>query len=337
LDLVTGATGILGSHVALALLEKGRRVVATMRAGSDKTPVEALFRHYGKQELLDRLEWREMDVTDYFSVEDALSGAARVYHCAGFVSFHAKDRKTLFRINELGTKHVVNASLLHGVKALCFVSSLATLRNPDVEGEFTEDVFWKTDGSESDYAVSKYNAEREAWRGIEEGLNTVIVNPGILLAPGFWDRSSSMIFTRAYRGNRFYTEGNSGYIGARDCARIMIELIERQQFFGERFILVEGNYSYKDILSRIQTCFGLPAPSIKANAFMLKTGYYALSLLSFMRGKEPEISKAMIRSLQNRSRYSNRKLIDAIDPSLEKAPRLISTICDEYLRKARKH
>jgi dihydroflavonol-4-reductase len=68
------------------------------------------------------------------------------------------------------------------------------------------------------YAISKYNGEREVWRGTEEGLNAVIVNPGIVLGPGFWHQSSGKLIETCYKGNPFYTNGSSATIDARDVA-----------------------------------------------------------------------------------------------------------------------
>jgi dihydroflavonol-4-reductase len=195
-DLVTGATGILGSHVALALLKRGRSVKALRRGSSNLTDMQKLFSHYGERHLADRIVWVDGDLDDSYSLEQCLEEVEHVYHCAGYVSFDARDREQLFRVNERGTRNIVNACLFKQVNALCFASSLATIRNTDIRTPLTEEVFWKSTGKESHYAISKYNAEREVWRGIEEGLHAVIVNPGILLAPGFWRQSSSKLFPR---------------------------------------------------------------------------------------------------------------------------------------------
>jgi dihydroflavonol-4-reductase len=334
LDLVTGATGILGSHVALALLQKGRDVKALKRKGGDTNNLRKLFNYYNADHLAEKITWVEADITDIFSLDGVLQGVDHVYHCAGYVSFSNKDRKQLFEVNEVGTRNLVNAALSQGVNAFCFASSLATIRNPDIKGEMNEDVFWKSTGRESDYSVSKYNAEREVWRGMEEGLQAVIVNPGILLTPGFWNQSSSRIFPRCYKGNKFYSGGTSGYISARDAATIMIRLME-ERHFDERFILVEGNYTYREIFTRIQGHFELPAPSIEAGPVMLRVGRVLLTILAFFTGKEPEISKAMIRSLQNRVVYSNKKLLRTLNPTLVPVPEVIESICKQYLLERR--
>ncbi|MGZ4090066.1 MAG: NAD-dependent epimerase/dehydratase family protein [Bacteroidia bacterium] len=191
MNLVTGATGIIGSHVVLKLLQANKPVVAARQKNSDVAAVEKLFAYYTKESarLFQKIKWVEVDVCDIFSVEEALDGITIVYHCAGYISFDRRNREKLFKINEGGTANVVNACLLKNV-TLCHVSSIATINNLDYKDNLDETVFWKTSGRESDYAVSKYNAEREVWRGIEEGLRAVIVNPGVVLSPGFWNQSS---------------------------------------------------------------------------------------------------------------------------------------------------
>ena len=179
MNLVTGATGILGSHVVLALLQSNQPVTACKQKTGDIKKIQELFAYYtpDHQTLFERIKWVDVDICDIFSIEEALQGIANVYHCAGFVSFSGRDRKKLRLVNETGTKNMVDACLHMGVKAFCHVSSIGTLHNLDYMGTLTEEVFWKKSGKESDYAISKYNAEREVWRGMEEGLNAVIVNP----------------------------------------------------------------------------------------------------------------------------------------------------------------
>jgi dihydroflavonol-4-reductase len=330
LNLVTGATGILGSHVALELLKREQPVTAGRRQGSDIAKTEKLFAYYGASDQFAKIRWVDADVTDIFSVEEALEGVTAVYHCAGLVSFSAADRGRLFRLNEQGTRNVVNACLHRGVKQLCHASSLATIRNQDVAGPLTEQIFWKSTGRESDYSISKYNAEREAWRGLEEGLDVVIVNPGVILAPGFWDQSSSRLFSRCHEGNRFYTSGMAAYVGAPDVAQVMVALMERKMF-GERYIVIEGNYSYREIFTRIQTRFGKKPPSVEVPPALLRAGQRVSSLLSFFRNRPPEVTRSMVRSLLNRQTYSNGKIRNALQHEFRPVPLLIDEICKAYM------
>src|SRR5690606_16838545 len=105
---------------------------------------------------------------------------------------------------------------------LCHVSSIAAINNSDYKTILDENVYWKTSGKESNYAISKYNAEREVWRGMEEGLNAVIVNPGLILTPGFWEQSSAKLVASYHKIGLFYINGIAAYVSAQDVARAMI-------------------------------------------------------------------------------------------------------------------
>ena len=52
----------------------------------------------------------------------------------------------------------------------------------------------------SNYAISKYLSEQEVWRGIQEGLPAVIINPSVILGPGDWRKGSSKIFQKVWEG-----------------------------------------------------------------------------------------------------------------------------------------
>jgi nucleoside-diphosphate-sugar epimerase len=331
-NLVTGATGILGSHVVLALLQNNQPVVACRRANSDITQVEKLFSYYTTEsrQLFEKIKWVDVEIRDIFSIEEALEGITAVYHCAGFVSFNKADRKKLMEINEKGTRNVVDACLHKKIAALCHVSSIGAIHNLDYLLPLNEDVFWKKSGKESDYAISKYNGEREVWRGIEEGLNAVIVNPGVILSAGFWNQSSSKLFSTAYKGNRFYTNGTTGYIAAEDVARAMIELVSKK-LFSNRYILVEGNYTFKYIFTAIQAHLNKPVPSINVprgvlNFLRITTGFFAV----FTR-KPPGISKPVVNSAYSTQLLSNVKITSVLSFKFKPIDKVIAVICKHYL------
>jgi nucleoside-diphosphate-sugar epimerase len=334
LNLVTGATGIIGSHVVLKLLQDGKPVVAGRQTGSDINKVKQLSAYYNAQELFNKIKWANIDVCDIFSIEEAMEDVSTVYHCAGYVSFDKRNREKLFKLNESGTANVVNVCLEKGV-VLCHVSSIGTINNLDYTAPLNEAVFWKKSGRESDYAISKYNAEREVWRGIEEGLKAVIVNPAVVLAPGFWDQSSSRVFTTCFKGNKFYTLGNVGLVSARDVADCMIQLTERKHY-ANRYILVENNYRFKDLFDMIQSGFGKPLPGIRASRSLLIIGSWADGILSKLRGKEPALTKALVQSALNKQTLSNAKIRETLGFHFEPIPALIGKICNFYLQDRKK-
>lgn len=332
MNLVIGATGILGGHVVLKLLQNNQPVIAGKQKTSDLKKVEKLFSYYDAnyKQLFEKIKWVDIDVTDIYSIEDVLEGITNVYNCSGFVSFNKADRKKLFQINEAGAANVVNACLQKNIDALCHVSSIATVNNSDYIIPLNERVFWKSSGKESDYAISKHNGEREVWRGVEEGLNAVIVNPGVILSSGFWDQSSSQLFNVCYKGNKFYTDGQAGYIAAPDVAACMIELVEKR-LFANRYILIEENYSFKEILSLIQTQLNRPKPSINAGKNLLELASTLEAFMCMFSRKPRRITRPVIHAGLNKQAFSNSKIKAIYSRGFTPVNQAIEKICKDFL------
>src|SRR5690606_4442215 len=162
-------TGFLGSILIRRLLGSGVEVRATKRETS-----------VIPQELggLPGLQWVDADINDFFALNDAFIGATKVYHCAGMLSYDPADRQRLMTVNVAGTANVVNLALQHHARLL-HVSSIAAIGQPKHNDEATEDDLWEYTSGQPGYAVAKYEAEMEVWRGIAEGLDAVIVNPAL--------------------------------------------------------------------------------------------------------------------------------------------------------------
>lgn len=332
MNLVTGATGIVGAHIALRLLEEGKPVKAIKRSDSDISKTEQLFGYYhaNPAELFKQIIWVEADICDIYSLLDVLEGVKTVYHCAGFVSFNPKDERQLQKINAEGTANLVNACLEKQIEALCHVSSIATLQNPDITINIDESVYWKSSPYASTYAISKYNGEREVWRGIEEGLKSVIVNPGVIISPGFWTQSSGKIISNCYQGTSFYTEGSTATIDARDLAVCMIRLVE-EKHFGKRFVLTENNYPFKEIISIFQTAFQKQAPSIKAGKWLLRLASVAEKISRVFSNKEMRLTKDTIRAALEKNTYNNHQIKQVLAHQFTPLPVSAKFVCKAYL------
>ena len=96
--LVTGGTGLVGSHLLQALAAEGKPVRAIKRPSGDTDMIRRVFKLYSKEPEKDfsQIEWVEADLMDIFSLEEAMEGVEEVYHCAALVSFLPGDRKKLF-------------------------------------------------------------------------------------------------------------------------------------------------------------------------------------------------------------------------------------------------
>jgi nucleoside-diphosphate-sugar epimerase len=310
--LVTGGTGLVGSHLLFELTRNGDTVRTLKRKSSKPEIVKKVFGYYtdDPDQALSRIEWFDGDVTNPVDVFEALKGIRKVYHTAGFVSFDPADKSEILRINADGTANMVNACLEKGIEKLCFVSSTSAIGSAENGEMLDEEVFWTSKGKESVYATSKYMAEMEVWRGINEGLNAVIVNPSIIIGPGDWQRSSIRLFQEVYKGIRFYTQGITGYVDVRDVVKAMIILMNGE-FSGERYIISSGNYTYKEILSMIADSLGKKPPGIYATPFMVKTAYYIDWLRSIFPFGKRVITKDIVASVKNKILFSNEKIRNA--------------------------
>ena len=312
--LVTGGTGILGSRVLFDLVSTGKKVRAIYRSGNfsvlEKTfKINAPDNH---EALLRNIEWVKADITDIVSLGDAFENITHVYHCAAIVSFYPPDYKMMMKINVEGTENMVNLALENGVKKFCHVSSIAAIGRSK-EGEIiTENSHWKTSPSNSGYAISKYGAEREVWRGINEGLNAVILNPGVILGPGDWNNNTPSMFKTVWKGLKVYTEGINGFVDVRDVSKAMIHLME-SDIINERFILVSENISFKQFFEYIADSFNKPHATIKVNKTLSSIGWRLLKVIGFLTNTKPFITKETAMAAVSTYYYSNEKIKKAIN------------------------
>ena len=309
MNLITGATGLIGSHVAYRLLIEEKPVFAIKQSTSDINKTKKLFSYYTAdyENLFKKIKWIEADISDIYSLIDVLEGIEVVYHCAGFVSFDKKDIKRLYKINDEGTANIVNACLEKRIKMLCHVSSIATLQNPDITKNIDESVYWKFSPNASDYAISKYNGEREVWRGMEEGLNAVIVNPSIIIGPGNWNKGSTAIFKNIYRQFPWYSTGTTGFVDVRDVADAMVALM-KSNISAERFILSGHNESYQNLFNCIADTFHKKRPSKKVTPFLARIVAFLESIKSGITGKEALITRETAATAMAHVKFDNSKL-----------------------------
>jgi len=308
---LTGGTGLVGAHILLKLTESGQKVKALKRKRSSLTVIKNIFSHYKKTNLLQSIEWIEGDLLDLFSLQEGINGCNTVIHCAAIVSFNPKDFKKMMKINVEGTANIVNICLENNIDKLAYISSIATL-NDEKNQVRTEDSFWKESKSNSQYAKSKYLSEQEVWRGIEEGLNSIIVNPSVILGPGDWQKGSSQMFEKVWKGLKFYSSGSTGYIDVVDVAKCVIKLLEKE-IINERFILNAENKKYRDIFDSIAENLNKPKPHIKVSPLIKEIEWRIEWLMSLITNKSPLITKETANTAMKNKSFSNEKIIKALD------------------------
>jgi len=329
--LVTGGTGLLGSHVLYELARQGREVRAIKRQSSDTTMVRKVFSYYSEDpdKLLKNIKWFDADLMDFSAIEDALDGIKEVYHAGAVVSYYPKDHKAMLKVNIDGTANLVNLSLDKGVGKFCYVSSVAAVGSGLNGNPTSEEDFFVTSRRNSIYSISKYGAEREVWRGMEEGLNAVIVNPSFILGPGFWNANSGL-FRVVREGLKYYTDGITGYVDVRDIAVIMIQLMDKN-IFNERFILSAENLSYLQLLGMMAKYLGKPVPAFKVPTFMTEIIWRMEAIRTFFTRSTPVLTKDMATTLGQEYYYTHEKLRKTLGFEFTPIEQSIRDICQKYL------
>ena len=328
--LVTGGTGLVGSHLLYHLAIKNDNIRAIYRTESSLEKVKNVFSYYtNNTSFFDKIDWFKADITDVPAMIPAFVGVKQVYHCAAFISFHPKDYIKMRKINIHGTAIIVNLSIDAKVEKLCFVSSIAAVGD-NIKGDIiTEECEWNKELDNSGYSITKFGAEMEVWRASQEGVDVVIVNPGVILGAGFWDSGSGKLFSQVYNGFKYYTEGVTGFVSVKDVVKAMIILTE-SDIKNERFILVSENKTYKEILFLIADTFGKKRPSVKIKPWQTAIFWRIAWVISKLTGKEPLLSKYSARSAHSISKYSSEKIEKAIDFRFEPISKVISEVVENY-------
>lgn len=317
---------MVGGHLIAMLLSEGQAVRALKRADSNMKLSATLLAENFNSPLL---EWIEGDVLDVYSLIEAMRGVSYVYHAAAVVSFQPADVAKMMKINVEGTANVVNAALAAGVKKLCYVSSIAAIGRALPGDIVSEKTPWKSSPNNSNYAISKYGAEREVWRGTVEGLDAVIVNPSVIIGPGDWNSGSSKMFKKAYDGLMFYTDGINGFVDVRDVCKCMVHLM-KSAIKNERFIVSSDNISFRDFFDQVCQNFGRPKPSIKAGRWLAGFTWRLEALRSFFTGSRPLITKETARSANQCYYYSSEKIIKATGLSFIPISSSIKDTCSVF-------
>ncbi|MCY0978142.1 NAD-dependent epimerase/dehydratase family protein [Chryseobacterium wangxinyae] len=309
---VTGATGILGRIIVLELLKKGKTVRAAKRPASNIDEVKHSYQFYTENpdDLFNKIEWVNVDFDDIHSLQSALTGVTEVYHCAAKVSFHPKDEKEMYHTNINGTENLLFACENSSVQKFLHVSSIAVLDGFNEKGELDEESDFNPKIEHSDYAISKHLSEMEVWRASAEGLNTIIINPGMIIGTGNWQQSSGELFS-TFEKNSFTFSGASNYVDVRDVAKISIDLMEKNKF-GERFILISESKKYSEIGNQIRRKLGLNDAKILSQS-ILNFGRLLNFFLGWLIPQLKMATRTNIEAVTSSSVISNKKVKNTLD------------------------
>lgn len=314
LVFITGSTGLVGGHLLVGLYKRNYKIRALIRESSSYSQLRLIcdFNEVSFEKLYNSVEWVEGDTLDFVGLHELMKDVDEVFHCAAMVSFNQKNRNELLRTNVQGTSNMVDAAIDCRVKRFCFISSIAALGSEENNGFIDEFSFRDPHKITSSYTESKYLSELEVWRGSTEGLDVVILNPGVVLGPGIPDKGSLLFFKVAKKGMPFYTEATTGYVDVRDIARAAIELM-RKGIFGKRFVLVSENIENKRLFTLIANGFGKNGPIFLAGKSILYFGVFISRIAGILSGNTPQLTLDTIRSAQHPQRFSSKQIKEVLN------------------------
>lgn len=317
---VTGATGLVGSYIVRHLYKSNIPFVALRRSHSDLSSL---------QDLQDKINWREADVNDPVSLQHAFKDVTGVIHAAGYVSFNPHKTRKIFQVNTQGTRHVVDACLAGSIKRLLHISSIAALGRQKDQTKLNEENKWVNNSFNGKYAESKYKAELEIFRGQEEGLSTVIVNPSVILGFSNWDKSSTQLFKYVWNEKPFYINRYLNYVDVRDVADICLQLFNAP-IEGERFILNAGTVHLKTFFDKTAARFQKKAPHIQVNSSLAKILAEVEIFRSWLIRSEPFITRETARSVETYFEYDNQKVKKALNFNFQTIDATLQWCCEQY-------
>jgi dihydroflavonol-4-reductase len=318
--LVTGGTGLVGYHLLLQLSQEKEAIRAIYRSEKKLQHVKNLFQEANKLAEFEKIDWVKADILDIPALEISFTDVTYAYHCAALVSFNPKDEDKLYQNNIVGTANVVNICLTSDVKKLCYVSSISALGNGTEHNLIVnEETERNNEAVRSDYSISKFGAEMEVWRGFQEGLEVVIVNPGVIFGNGFPKEGSSLFIKNIKDGQLFYTLGKLGIVAVEDVVKAMTTLM-KSTISGERFILVAEDITYKELFDSIAESLAsrTSANKIKKPKYLVKKWQtQVVSILEFIFStllfRKRMLTKSTINSLYNLEIHDTSKIKNAID------------------------
>lgn len=316
--LVTGGTGLVGAHLLYKLTSNNEKVRAIYRSEGKLEHVKNVFATYTNdyKTLFESIDWVQADILDVPTLSEAFKNVSYVYHCAAFVSFEPDKYYVLRKTNIEGTANIVNFCIANNIKKLCYVSSIATLGQPVNNELVNEETIWNKEDDNNVYAITKYGAEMEVWRGAQEGLKVVVVNPGVILGAGIWKYGSGSLFKKAYKGLKYYSSGTLGLVSVEDVISIMLALM-KSDIINERFVLVAENWTYKQFLQNLAQSVNAKPPTKLASPLLLKLVWKLDWLNHKLTGKRRQLTKHLTISLTTEKKFNSDKIKSILNYSFK--------------------
>ena len=283
---LTGATGLIGSHVARALAIEGAQLRMLVRKTSNLANLEGIDgeTHVG-------------DLSDPDSLQPALAGCDAVVHVAADYRLWIPDPKAMYRANVDGTRELLRLAREAGVKRFVYTSSVATMRFRTDGLVVNEDTPVALSDMVGHYKRSKFLAEQEAVAAAEAGQQVVILNPTTPIGPNDSKPTPTGRIFVDFLNGRFpaYMDTGLNLVDVAEVARAHAAALILGQP-GKRYILGGENLTLKQILDKMSAITGIPSPTMKVPFAVAATyAFFEEWITGRIRGREPRATLEEVR------------------------------------------
>ncbi len=253
MNLVTGASGFVGSAIVRKLLGGGQKVTAFVREASELSNLEGLDIGYAYGEL-----------TDPGSVREAVKGCGRIYHAAANYSLWSPDPAAVYSSNVEGTKNLLAAAVAEGVERVVYTSTVGALGNPGDGRPGDEETPVGLEDMVGHYKRSKFMAERAAAEFAGKGFPVVIVNPSTPVGPrDIKPTPTGKMIVDFLNGKMFaYLDTGLNLVDVDDVAAGHLLAMEKG-VPGRKYVLGNSDMTLSQIFGVLSRLTGIPAPRVR--------------------------------------------------------------------------
>lgn len=301
--LVTGADGMLGSHIVRVLLDRGHDVCAFLLPHAAATTLEGL-----------PIEKRLGNILDAASIRTAVTGCDAIIHAAALTDVWPDRSEMVRQVNVEGTRNMIEAALDHQVQRFIYIGSGSSFAfgPPDAPG--TEESGFNGAQYGLDYIDSKYQAQKEVLQAVRErSLPALVVAPTFMLGPYDTKPGAGKMILAIRAGKLpFYTPGGRNFVHARDVAVAVANALTKGRI-GECYLAGNVNLTYPEAFTIMGEITGAKPPRLKAPAGLIKLVGRLGSIYGKVTQKPPVLTYAMARIGCDRQCFNCEKAVRELE------------------------
>jgi len=298
--VVTGAAGHVGANLVPALLAQGRQVrVLTHRD-------QRAFGGLGVEAV-------HGDICDLDSLVEAFKGAEVVYHLAAYISIYKDEWPLLELVNVTGTRNVVEACRRCGVRRLIHFSSIHSIARPNGGAPVDESTPLVDSRHYPPYDRSKAAAEKEVLKGIEQGLDAVIISPTAIIGPNDCKPShfGEALLRMATGRLPSLVSGGYDWVDVRDVVQGAMQA-EGKAPAGAKYLLSGHWVSLREVARLVEQVTGVPAPGFVCPLWLASAGAPFITTFDRLTGRRPLYTSISLRALRSSADISHRRATEEL-------------------------